>query len=60
MWNTVKASRIVTSDDDDAGQDEDDNDDDKMTMRGCIKRALFDQCVCLSVTFYPQFFYTPL
>ena len=41
MWNTVKASRMVTSDDDDAGHDEDDNDDDKITMRGYIKVSTF-------------------
>ena len=41
VWNTVKASRMVTSDDDDAGHDEDDNDDDKITMRGYIKVSTF-------------------
>ena len=41
MWNTVKASRMVTSGDDDAGHDDDDNDDDKITMRGYIKMSTF-------------------
>ena len=36
VWNTVKASRMVTSDDDDAGHD-----DDVMTILGNIKMSTF-------------------